>query len=161
MLTGQRREEIAGLRWSEIDLTGKVIRLPADRVKNGTAHDVPLSPQVVGLLRAQPRRIGLQDFVLGTVGRISFSIPKRELDARINAARAALGVAPMAPWVHHDLRRSVATYMAEKLDIDPHIVEAVLNHVSGHKRGRKREALDRWGAYVEALVSGPAVPVVA
>jgi hypothetical protein len=63
--------------------------------------------------------------------------------------------------------------MAEKLDIDPHIVEAVLNHVSGHKRGvsampvvnlyerRKREALDRWGAYVEALASGPAVPVVA
>ena len=173
MLTGQRREEIGGLRWSEIDLTGKVIRLPAERVKNGTAHDVPLSPQAMELLQAQPRRIGLQDFVFGTVGRIGYSTPKRELDVRINAARAARGVAPMAPWVHHDLRRSVATHMAEKLDIDPHIVEAVLNHVSGHKRGvagvynkalyerRKREALDRWGAYVEALVSGPAVPAVA
>jgi integrase len=173
MLTGQRREEIGGLRWSEIDLTGKVIRLPAERVKNGTAHDVPLSPQAMELLQAQPRRIGLQDFVFGTVGRIGYSTPKRELDVRINAARASLGVAPIAPWVHHDLRRSVATHMAEKLDIDPHIVEAVLNHVSGHKRGvagvynkalyerRKREALDRWGAYVEALVSGPAVPAVA
>jgi hypothetical protein len=54
--------------------------------------------------------------------------------------------------------------MAEKLDIDPHIVEAVLNHVGGHKRGvagvynkatyerRKRDALDRWGTYVEAAL---------
>jgi integrase len=173
MLTGQRREEIGRLRWSEIDLTGKVIRLPAERVKNGTAHDVPLSPQAMGLLQAQPRRIGLQDFVLGTAGGIGYSTPKRDLDARINVARAARGLARMAPWVHHDLRRSVATHMAEKLDVDPHIIEAVLNHVSGHKRGvagvynkalyerRKREALDRWGAYVEALVSGPAVPAVA
>jgi integrase len=87
------------------------------------------------LLQAQPRRIGLQDFVLGAVGRIGYSTPKRELDARINAARAARGLAPMSPWVVHDLRRSVATHMAEKLDIDPHIVEAVLNHVGGHKRG--------------------------
>ena len=76
----------------------------------------------------------------------------------------------MLPWVHHDLRRSMATHMAEKLDIDPHIIEAVLNHVGGHKRGvagvynkavyerRKRDALDRWGTYVEALVTGHAVP---
>jgi hypothetical protein len=73
----------------------------------------------------------------------------------------------MTPWVIHDLRRSVATHMAEKLDIDPHIIEAVLNHVGGHKRGvagvynkatyerRKRDALDRWGTYVEAAL-GPA-----
>jgi integrase len=125
------------------------------------------------LLQAQPRRIGLQDFVFGTVGRIGYSTPKRELDVRIHAARAALGVAPRAPWVQHDLRRSVATHMAEKLDIDPHIVEAVLNHLSGHKRGvagvynkalyerRKREALDRWGAHVEALVTSHPVPAVA
>jgi integrase len=173
MLTGQRREEIGGLRWSEIDLPGKVIRLPAERVKNNTAHDVPLSAQVMGLLQAQPQQIGLQDFVFGTVGRIGFSVPKRELDARINAARAAHGLAPMAPWVVHDLRRSVATRMAEKLDIDPHIVEAVLNHVGGHKRGvagvynkatyerRKREALERWGAHVETLVTGHAAPAAA
>jgi integrase len=168
MLTGQRREEIGGLRWSEIDLTGKFIKLPAERVKNGAAHDVPLSAQAMELLQAQPRRFGLQDFVLSKIGRIGYSEPKQDLDARINAARAARGLAPIAPWVHHDLRRSVATHMAEKLDIDPHIVEAVLNHVGGHKRGvagvynravyerRKREALERWGAHVEALVSGPA-----
>jgi hypothetical protein len=40
----------------------------------------------------------------------------------------------MPPWVLHDLRRSVATHMAE-LGIQPHIVEAVLNHMSGHKAG--------------------------
>jgi hypothetical protein len=106
------------------------------------------------LLQAQPRRIGLQDFVLGAVGRIGYSTPKRELDARINAARAARGLAPMTPWVIHDLQRSVATHMAEKLYIDPHMhkrgVAGVYNKATYERR--KREALDRWGTYVEAAL---------
>jgi integrase len=63
----------------------------------------------------------------------------------------------------HDLRRSVATGMAE-LGVQPHVVEAVLNHVSGHKSGvagvynrasydkEKRAALDRWADHVLAAV---------
>ena len=67
---------------------------------------------------------------------------------------------------HHDLRRTAATRMAEELGVAPHIIEAILNHVGGHKAGTagvynravyevpKRIALEKWAAHVEALVSG-------
>jgi len=69
----------------------------------------------------------------------------------------------MAPWTLHDLRRSAATIMADRLNVMPHIVEAVLNHYSGHRAGvagiyqraryqdQMREALQTWGTYVERL----------
>jgi len=62
------------------------------------------------------------------------------------------------------VRRTVATRMAE-LGVQPHVVEAVLNHVSGHKAGvagvynrssyavEKRAALDFWGQHIEALTA--------
>jgi hypothetical protein len=71
----------------------------------------------------------------------------------------------VGPWRLHDIRRTVATRMAE-LGVQPHIIEAVLNHVSGHKAGvagvynrssyaaEKRIALDLWGKYVQALAEG-------
>jgi hypothetical protein len=61
ILTGQRRQEIGSLRWPEIDFTSRLIRLPADRVKNATAHDVPLSEPALALLRAVPRRLNAHD----------------------------------------------------------------------------------------------------
>src|SRR5262249_47448351 len=72
----------------------------------------------------------------------------------------------MADWHPHDLRRTAATQMAE-LGIQPHIIEAVLNHVSGHKGGvagiynraryadAMRDALQKWADHVEALIVGP------
>jgi integrase len=165
ILTGQRRSEIGGLKWSEIDFAARVIRLPKERVKNGRAHDVPLSDPAIALLRAVPQ---IRDLVFGAGanGLASFATSKVDLDQRV----AATGII-MPPWVIHDLRRSVATRMAE-MGIQPHIVEAVLNHVSGHKAGvagiynraayerEKRQALDLWGAHVMALVEGRAASVV-
>jgi integrase len=162
ILTGQRREEIGGLRWSEIDFATRLIRLPAGRVKNGRPHDVPLSDPAITLLRAVPVMAG-RDFVFGSgaSGFSGFSIPKRALDVR----------AAISPWVLHDLRRSCATHMAE-IGIAPHIVEAVLNHVSGHKAGiagiynraayerEKRPALDLWAEHVTALVEDRTTNVV-
>ena len=69
----------------------------------------------------------------------------------------------MAGWVIHDIRRSVATGMAD-IGIAPHIIEAVLNHVSGHKGGvagiynrssyavEKAAALAKWDKYVASIV---------
>jgi integrase len=68
----------------------------------------------------------------------------------------------VAPWRLHDLRRTCATGMAE-LGTQPHIIEAVLNHVSGHKAGvagiynraryadEMRAALQRWADHVERI----------
>jgi integrase len=153
ILTGQRRDEIGRLRWAEIDLTRGVISLPAERTKNAKPHDVPLSDTARAILEAQPRA---GEFVFGERGLLSWADFKRTLDARL----------PVEPkWVFHDLRRTAATRMVD-LGVLPHVVEAVLNHTSGHRAGvagiynrslysaEKAQALARWAAHVIALVEG-------
>jgi integrase len=156
ILTGQRMGEIAGLQWSEVDLDRGVISLPAERTKNGRPHEVPLGKAARSLLAARSRSNG-REFVFGEgAGPFSgLSRRKEALDKEI----------AIPAWVHHDLRRSVATGMAE-LGIQPHIIEAVLNHVSGHKGGiagiynraqygpEKVQALARWDDHIRSIVSG-------
>jgi integrase len=163
ILTGQRREEIGALPWHEIDFPARLIRLSGERTKNHRPHDVPLSEPAVALLQAMPR-IGA--FVFGGTashGFSSFTEGKAKLDQRLAAAHQE---EPMRPWVLHDVRRSVATHMAETGIAQPHVIEAVLNHSSGHKAGvagvynrasydkEKRAALDRWADHVLAAVEG-------
>jgi integrase len=177
ILTGQRREEIAALGWPEVDLGRAMISLPGDRTKNHRPHEVPLSDQGLAILGATPHRDG-RDFLFGAgAGAFSgYSKSKAALDKRIQAARVkAAGSAdearPMSEWRLHDIRRTVATRMAD-IGIQPHVIEAVLNHVSGHRAGvagiynrslyaaEKRDSLVRWGNHVEALVSGQPARVV-
>jgi integrase len=160
ILTGQRREEIGGLRWSEIDLNRGVISLPAERTKNGKPHEVPLSVTARAILEAQPR---FGDFVFGRRGIRDWPRRKLELDVR-------LGLEP--PWVIHDLRRTAATRMIE-LGVLPHVVEAVLNHFEGHRSGvagvynrslyavEKAHALGRWDEHIAALVEDRPSSVIA
>lgn len=160
ILTGQRREEVGGMLWSEIDTAGAVWRIGPDRTKNGLAHDVPLSAPALAVLEGLERRKG-REFVFGA-GDGAFqgwSNAKTALDGR---ASAALGRA-IAPWRLHDIRRTVATRLAD-IGVLPHVIEAVLNHVSGHKAGvagvynrssyapEKRAALDLWGGHVGRLI---------
>jgi integrase len=162
MLTAQRVNEIAGLRWSEIDFDRGVISLPAERTKNARAHEIPIAPTLRTLLKAQPKIAG-RDLVFGKPGGGPFSglsRCKERLDARIAELNKGQ---PLAPWVHHDLRRSAATGMAD-IGIQPHIIEAVLNHISGHKGGiagiynratysvEKAQALARWDEHLRAVV---------
>jgi integrase len=156
LLTGQRRREIAHLRWSEVDLARGVIELPAERTKNGRAHQVPITAPVRSILEAQPRS-GDQVFAPA-----NWEVRKAELDAAL----------PLEPhWVVHDLRRTCATRMAD-LGIQPHVIEAVLNHMRGHRSGvagvynralyatEKAQALARWAEHVTALVEGRPAAVV-
>jgi len=149
MLTGQRRDEIGKLRWSEVDLARGVISLPGDRTKNGKPHELPLSPPVRAILEAQPR---FGDLVFGRRGLLDWAKHKKLLDARLE----------LEHWVLHDLRRTAATRMVD-LGILPHAVEAVLNHY-GHRAGvagvynrslyaaEKAQALARWAEHVMAVV---------
>jgi len=160
ILTGQRREEVAAMTWDEVDLASATWRIGRDRTKNARTHDVPLAPQAVGLLRTVERRDG-RALVFGSRnGPFSgWSKAKASLDARTSAA---LGHA-LPPWRLHDVRRTVATRLAD-LGALPHVIEAVLNHVSGHKAGvagvynrsvyatEKRAALELWARQVTALV---------
>ena len=158
MLTGARRDEVAELRWSEIDLDNALWTLPAERSKNKRQHEVPLSSAAVTLLRGRDRR---GDYVFTSRGGrrafSGYSTAKAKLDK-------ALGEA-VAPFVLHDIRRSVVTHMVE-LGIAPHVVEAAINHVCGHKGGvagvynravyrePKKAALQAWSDWLEWLVEG-------
>ena len=123
ILTGQRRNEIGKLQWGEIDLARKMIVLPPARTKNSREHCVPLSAQALAIIEGLPRR-NTTEFLFGKRGFPDWDGAKARLDER----------AGIAPWRIHDLRRTCATQMAE-LGVQPHIIEAVLNHVSGHKGG--------------------------
>jgi integrase len=158
VLTGQRREEVGGMLWSEIDLKDAMWRIGAERTKNGLPHEVPLSAPAVTILSALNRREG-RDRVFGARDGAfqGWSNAKTALDARMSAT---LGHPPEA-WRLHDIRRTVATRLAD-LGVLPHVVEAVLNHISGHKAGvagiynrasyatEKDAALTLWGDHVLA-----------
>jgi integrase len=173
ILTGQRRDEIGGLRWSELDLDARVWLLPGERSKNRRANEIPLADAALEILRSIPRR-DKTDLVFTTTGKTpisGFSPMKARLDKAVAEMAASRGAAPVAPWTLHDLRRSAASGMAS-LGIGPHIVEAVLNHKSGTVRGvaaiynrytyspEKRASLDAWARRLEAIVSGEAPNIV-
>jgi integrase len=151
ILTGQRRGEIAGLMWSEIDLDKRLINLPRERVKNDRAHEIPLSPQAIALIESLPRLSDRHVFRLPIGG---FGKLKAQLDKLCGVEN----------WTLHDLRRTAASGMA-RLGVGLPVIEKVLNHVSGsfagvvgiYQRhdfaGEKRKALELWGAHVAAIVS--------
>jgi integrase len=164
ILTGQRREEVAAMWWSEFDFDKNLWRIGAERTKNGLLHEVPLPKEVAKVLKAHGGREG-RDLVFGSrEGPFQgWGNAKIALEGRI---RANLGEkSGLKPWRLHDLRRTAATRMNE-LGVLPHVVEAILNHISGHKAGvagiynraiyapEKRAALQKWANHIAALSGG-------
>jgi integrase len=99
MLTGARREEIAGLPWSEIDPEAALVRLPGERNKNGRPHDIPLVPQALAILKARQRQEG-RDFVFGTNGRgfVDFSGSRADSSANTFADTLREAIRGKAPF---------------------------------------------------------------
>jgi integrase len=110
ILTGQRRGEVAAARWSEFDLDRALWTIPAERMKGGRAHAVPLAPMALDLVRSLPRFLA-GDAVFTTTDGASavngFSKTKKRIDARLTAALPG-----GAPWVIHDIRRTVRTHFS-------------------------------------------------
>jgi integrase len=168
ILTGQRRTEIGDLAWSELDLGKRQIDLPERRTKNGRAHIVPLSDETVAILGALTRGDRGLVFGRGAGGLSGWSAAKLLLDERLAESRGE----PMPGWTIHDIRRSFVTHISECGIAQPHVVEAIVNHISGAKAGvagvynrasylnEKRQALELWGAHVTALVEGRAGKIV-
>lgn len=194
LLTGQRRDEVASMEWAEIDFKEGLWSIPIEKAKNKNAHLVPLSNAAVAILISRPR-VG-DGLIFTTTGKTpvsGFSRAKRRLDREMvkarrkglnlpqddEAYRRVLRVARNKPlpveiplWIIHDLRRTAATGMA-RLKIAPHVVDKVLNHLSGEIRGvaavynkfeyldERRAALEAWGRNVSKLVVPAAANVVA
>jgi integrase len=160
MLTGTRRAEMGGLKWSEVDLDRGTVTIPGERTKNHRPLILTLPPLALDILRSVPRRDG-NDHVFGN-GFSAWS-------ASTAALRKRAGKLP--PWTLHDIRRSFATHAAE-IGVQPHVVEAILNHVSGHKGGvagiynlasydrERATALLRWSEHLTAITTGRKSKVV-
>ncbi len=155
ILTGQRREEIAGMTWAELSEDLNTWTLPPGRAKNNSPHIVPLSESARKIIRAllpededEAKRAMEQlrsDSALVLPGARAtpfsgWSKSKHALDTAIVKARteaaANLGTmpAPLVPWTLHDLRRTLATGL-QRLGVRLEVTEAVLNHVSGTRAG--------------------------
>jgi integrase len=156
---GCRRQELGSMRWSEIK--DNVWTIPASRVKNKREHRLPILGLAAEII-AEVLHVNERDLLFGTGanGFSGWSTGWVALNERINAAR---GAEPMPPWTAHDLRRTVATRMAD-LGVEPHHIEAALNHQSGHRRGVAgvynrsryegaiRSAFGRWDAALRAIL---------
>jgi integrase len=162
LLTGCRLNEVASMMRSELSEDGLTWTIAGERTKNHRAHVVPL-PATAQAILAEVGSSSKFIFTTNNRSQISgWSKIKKDLDAKMNTQ----------PWRIHDLRRSAATGMAE-LGIQPHIVEAALNHISGAKASvagtynravytaEKKAALERWAAHIEGLVAGRPDNVVA
>lgn len=172
MLTGQRKSELGNLSTGELDFGRRQIELPGSRTRNGRPHIVPLSEAAVGILQASVARTEDRDLVFGTGagGFSGWSKAKRELDTRIAHSRKEAGSKAMPSWVIHDLRRSFVTHVNELGIAPPHVIEATVNHVSGHLAGvagvynkaqyleERRAALAAWAVHIDGLTSGGAGP---
>jgi len=163
-LTGARRTEVGGMAWREINLDEGTWTIPATRSKNARAHTLPLMPMALAVIKGVPRRAS-RDQLFGDRSEAGFSV----WNYRKIALDAASGV---NGWTLHDIRRTVATRMAD-IGIAPHIIEQILNHQSGHRAGvagiynrssyvrEVRAALALWEDHIRSLVEGGERKVVA
>lgn len=161
LLLGQRRGEIANMRWSAVDLDAGTWTMTSADTKSARPQLVPLSEPAIRLLAAMPRYEDC-DHVFTTTGAgpiRTFSKCKAMLDA---AMMEAMNLKALPHWQLHDLRRTCSTNLA-KLKVDPFIRRRVLNHaLDGVDKvydrhdylDEKRAALDLWAGRVAAIVDG-------
>jgi integrase len=182
ILTAQRRDEVTTMTWAELDLAKGIWAIPAEKAKNSREHIVHLSEPALAVIRALPRlgegdgQHGLVFTTTGVTPVSGFSRAKNQLDtAMLRAKHAALcrgrGKQSLSRpdeiiphWSLHDLRRTATTGMV-RLNVPPHVVDKILNHVSGTIRGvaaiynkfkyleERRGALQAWGHHVENLTT--------
>ena len=156
LLTAQRRDEVGGMRRSELDLEKRIWTIPGERTKNDKVHTVHLSDLAIEIIERLPQ-IGDADLLFTTNETTpvsGFSKAKDRLDT-------LMGDPP--EWILHDLRRTATSGMA-RLGIAPHVVDKILNHTAGTIRGvaaiynryqfepERKAALEAWARFVESLV---------
>jgi integrase len=156
ILTAQRRGEIGEMRVAEFNRAERQIELPPERTKNGLPHIVPLSDAALAILESIDMEGRTYVFGRNLSAPFSgYSKAKTELDLECKIEK---------PWVLHDYRRTGSTRMGDE-GVFPHVVEAVLNHISGNKAGvagtynkamylkEKREALNTLASFIDKAVS--------
>jgi integrase len=168
MLTGQRREEVAGMTWVELSEDLATWTIPATRTKNGIPHLVPLSQPAREILNARrsDKTGDDQDAHQCAEPALVFPGERGTPFSGWSKAKSALDTASgVSGWWLHDLRRTLATGL-QRLGVRLEATEAALNHLSGSRAGivgiyqrhdwaeEKRAALDAWSAHLLAASEG-------
>jgi integrase len=165
IVTGQRREEIAGLHWDELDREDREMRLSGSRTKNGEPTMVPLNDLAIAELDrvARSETWPKQGRVFSTATGAPFTAYHKG-KTKLDKLLAEDGGDEVPPWRLHDLRRTLATGF-QRLGVRFEVTEAVLNHVSGSRAGvaaiyqrhdwkpEKRQALAAWNDHVISAVA--------
>jgi len=167
LLTLQRREEVAGMRWPELSSDLALWTLPGERMKNGKTHTVHVPEPARAILRQMPRIEGC-DLVFSTTGRTpvsGFSKAKAAVDAAIYQARAEAAALlgrrreKLANWRMHDFRRTGVSTLA-RLGFDSIVADKILAHQPARLLGvaavyqlydfarERTAALEAWAAYL-------------
>ncbi len=167
--TGQRREEIGGLHWQELDRSEREMRLSGNRTKNGEPTTIPLNDLAVAELdkvaggEKWPSRGRV--FPTGTGAAFTaYHKGKAKLDTMLSEDSGN----SIPPWRLHDLRRTLATGF-QRLGVRFEVTEAVLNHVGGSRSGvagiyqrhdwkpEKRDALTIWNNHLSRAIEAARV----
>jgi integrase len=161
LLSAQRRDEVAAMRWSEVDMATQTWTVPGTRMKNGEAHHVHLSDQAMDILGALPHNEDTDLVFPATRSRAEgdrrsisgFSKAKLRLDERSS----------VSGWRYHDFRRSFASHATERLGVSPAVADKILAHKTGVVRGvaaiynraayleERRKALQAWANWLDEL----------
>jgi len=175
LVTGQRRNEVARMKWEHLDLKNQVWTLPKQETKSNRQHEVPLSPMALEILETIPHN---GSYVFSTTGKTpisGFGRAKERCDKIIASqllkskgkkkwTDKELAKNQIPSWRLHDLRRTVASGMAE-IKVAPHVIEKVLNHSTGQISGvaavynkypyfeEKKDALGTWARALESIIS--------
>jgi integrase len=166
LLTGCRREELAGLLWSEINCDTGVLTIPGERTKNHRTLELTLPPLAIEILRSIPRRVD-RDYVFGSgrTGFSAFSYSMMALNSRIVEAEGKA----LPRFTLHDLRRTFRSGLG-RLGIRPDIAELCIGHAKGgveaiydrHRYQREiKTALATWAAHVATIAAGGESNIVA
>jgi integrase len=169
ILTGARRSEVAGMEWGEVDLKARTWRLPASKAKEAKKKEIPLSPALHAIIKAQPKREGSR-FVFSTVNGREF----KNWTLHRNKLSAADEMAEVEHFTLHDLRRTVSTIMNGDLNawlpkgvsVRSEVIEEILGHAAGgHKSGvaavyngatyydERRLTLDAWADFLNEKIT--------
>jgi integrase len=159
LVTGVRRDEAGLMTWGEVNLKKRTWTIPGDRTKNGEPHEVALSDLAVALL-GDPG----DGYVFSmSGGKTAFNGYSKSTDRLRESVSRRSGKKP-AHWTLHDLRRTVATFLAKR-GVEERVIKAVLNHTPGRSSGvtaiynrhrydeEARAALLEWSAYLSTIVA--------
>jgi integrase len=178
VLTGQRKSEVANARWREFDLPRRLWTIPAERMKSGAAHVVPLTDEMVAIVDSLPRPTSKKrdhDHLFSTTGGArpvnSFGKVKTRIDRRMLSATRALARASgsdaddvdLPGWTIHDIRRTMRTNLSA-LPIPDRVAEAMIAHAAPelhrvydlHKYvEEKRRGFELWSAHLRGILRRP------